>query len=87
MINEYGEIVEILMDDKIRVERITSNSNVTDFMMSDIDEYVYILEGYAKLLIENEEISIKKDTGYFIPKNTKHKVTFTSSDCKWLCFL
>ncbi|WP_064607307.1 cupin domain-containing protein [Streptobacillus moniliformis] len=85
MINEYGELVEVLMDDKIKVERITSNSNVTDFMISDLDEYVYILEGCSKLLVGEKEIFLNKDTGFFIPKNTEHKVTYTSSDCKWLC--
>ncbi|WP_156300155.1 cupin domain-containing protein [Streptobacillus canis] len=85
MINEYGEIVEVLMDDKIKVERITSNSNTTDFMISDIDEYVYLLEGEAKLLINEQEILLEKNSGYYIQKNTRHKVTYTSIDCKWLC--
>ncbi|CAM3112595.1 cupin domain-containing protein [Streptobacillus ratti] len=86
MINEYGELVEVLInDDKIKVERITSNSNITDFMISDIDEYVYILDGSAILLIEDKEILLDKNSGFLIPKNTEHKVTYTSADCKWLC--
>ncbi|QXW65508.1 hypothetical protein KX935_07000 [Streptobacillus moniliformis] len=68
MINEYGELVEVLMDDKIKVERITSNSNVTDFMISDLDEYVYILEGCSKLLVGEKEIFLKKDTGFLYQK-------------------
>ncbi|WP_073508192.1 cupin domain-containing protein [Streptobacillus notomytis] len=85
MINEYGELVEVLMDDRIKVERITSNSNTTDIMISDIDEYVYILEGSAILLIDDKEILLYKDSGFFIPKNTEHKVAYTSFNCKWLC--
>lgn len=68
MINEYGEKVKIIYDDKIKVEIIESNSNITDEMISNIDEIVYILEGMAILKIENKEIKLKKSMKYLIKK-------------------
>lgn len=85
MINEYGEIVEILNSKDITIERITSLGKTTNFMESKIDEIVYLLEGNAELEIENKKITLNKGDIYRIYKNTKHKVTYTSNDCKWLC--
>lgn len=85
MINEFGEFVEKLYDDKIIIERISSFSNVTDYMVENNDEFVYLLDGEAILEINGEKITLKKDNYYYIPKMTKHRVAYTSYDCKWLC--
>lgn len=85
MINEFGEFVEKLYDEKIKIERISSFSNTTEYMIENNDEFVYLLEGKAILEINGEIIKLKKDDYYFIPKMTKHKVTYTSYDCKWFC--
>lgn len=85
MINEYGEKVELLFNDRIKVERIESYSNITDFMKDSLDEFVYLLEGSAKLEIDNKIYKLNKNEHIFIPKNTIHRVIETSFDCKWLC--
>lgn len=85
MINEYGELVEILYSNKIKIERITSNSNITDYMKEDLNEFVYLLEGEAKLELDKKLIILNKGNYLVIPKNTEHRVIYTSEDCKWLC--
>lgn len=85
MKNKYNEDVKIIYDDKVKIEIIKSYSNTTDYMIQNNDEQVYLLEGSAKIIINNEEILLKKRDGLFIPKNTLHKVSYTSQDCEWLC--
>lgn len=85
MKNEYGEELEVLFDEKIKIERIKSFSNTTDWMKDYNDEFVYLLEGEAIIEMNNEEYRLLKDSYIFITKNTIHRVKYTSNDCKWLC--
>ncbi|WP_314010851.1 cupin domain-containing protein [Pseudostreptobacillus hongkongensis] len=85
MKNEYGENVDILFNNDIKVERIESFSNTTGYMSDEKDEFVYLLEGEAILEIYGKESKLYKDSYIFIPKNTVHRVTYTSYDCRWLC--
>lgn len=68
MLNEYNEEVSILYDKEVKVEIIESKSNITDEMISDIDEIVYLLDGEAILKILNEKIYLKKGMNYLIKK-------------------
>ncbi len=42
-------------------------------------EHVWILEGEAEMILGNEKFKISKGDCIFIPKNTPHKVSVTSS--------
>lgn len=42
-------------------------------------EHVWILEGEAEMILGNEKFQISKGDCIFIPKNTPHKVSVTSS--------
>ena len=60
----------------IRVERIVSNGQVTpegEWYDQDLDEWVVVLEGEARLhYMDGEEVGLK------------HRVVYTSSPCIWL---
>ena len=86
-----GEIFNSLLHDKnIVVQRIISNGQVTPKnkpYYQKQDEWVIVLQGYAKLKIQNKGIIVlNKGDYYFIPRHTKHWVTYTSKKPKviWL---
>ena len=72
----------------IRVERIVSNGQVTpegEWYDQDLDEWVVVLEGEARLhYMDGEEVGLKKGDSLFLPKRRKHRVVYTSSPCIWL---
>ena len=72
----------------IRVERIVSNGQVTPVGVwydQDLDEWVVVLEGEARLhYMDGEEVGLKKGDSLFLPKRRKHRVVYTSSPCIWL---
>ena len=67
----------------IRVERIVSNGQVTpegEWYDQDLDEWVVVLEGEARLhYMDGEEVGLKKGDSLFLPKRRKHRVVYTSS--------
>ena len=89
--SQKGEIFSSLLHDKnIVIQRIISNGQITptkDPYYQEQDEWVIVLQGAAKLKIENKGmITLNKGDYYFIPKHTKHWVTYTSKKPKvvWL---
>ncbi len=85
---EYLE--NILVNKNFRLERIISFGHITPsnfWYDQDEDEFVLLLKGYAKILLENEEIIELKEGDYIIiPKHLKHKVIYTDTENKtfWL---
>lgn len=71
----------------IKIERIVSSGETTDFMKSPMDEHVFLISGNAKLEFKDREISMKAGDYILIEKNTLHRVSYTSSDpyCLWHC--
>lgn len=80
----------VLSDDKISIERIISTGQKTpddQWLEQDKNEWVILLQGHAEILFDGGEKHIILPGHYFfIPGNTKHKITMTSSDppCIWL---
>ena len=72
----------------IRVERIVSNGQVTpegEWYDQDLDEWVVVLEGEARLhYMDGEEVGLKKGDSLFLPKRRKHREDYTSYQCIWL---
>lgn len=86
------ELVEQLMAIPyagLRVERITSSGQTSAWYDQDEAELVFLLEGEAHLeLIEegkSKPITLQKGDGLWIPAQRKHRVTYTSANCLWLC--
>lgn len=80
-----SEVVKTIYDKEVRIERIYSNNASTDWMVQDIDELVYLLNGSAILEYTDKEIPLFKDSFEYIKKGVRHRVKSTSEDCIWLC--
>lgn len=83
------EVSTILEEsDTVRIERIISTGQTSDWYDQEEAEFVVLLEGHAELAFENEMwISLNKGDTLLIHPHQKHQVTYTSSDppCIWLC--
>lgn len=86
---EEEKIEEIFQipDKNFRVERILSSSQVSkEWYDQEENEYVVLLEGKARIVYENgEEVFLQAGDTLFLPAHKKHKVSFTSERCLWLC--
>ena len=81
-----GEVLETLMArDGIRIERIVSHGQATpegEWYDQETDEWVVLLSGAAKLLLEGEAAPRNLGPGdfVFLPSHRRHRVVWTSSD-------
>ncbi len=83
------EKIEILYEDETtKVERIISTGQTTTWQVQDDIEFVYLMQGEAKIETEDEVYSLKAGDGLKIDSKIKHRVSYTSEKpaCIWLCF-
>ncbi len=84
-----NEMISVLeQNEKVRIERIVSTGQQSDWYDQEESEYVILLEGRAQLLFaEGRTIILEKGDTLLIPPHQKHRVTYTSADppCIWLC--
>lgn len=83
------ELISVLEhNQKIRIERIISTGQQSDWYDQQEHEYVILLEGRAQLVFEDDRkvTLVKGDTLLILP-HQKHRVAYTSTDppCIWLC--
>lgn len=82
---------ELLSTSHMRIERIVSAGQVSDWYDQDEDEWVLVAEGEARLLIEErssgkqKEVTLKRGDHLFLPAHFRHKVTYTAHPTVWLC--
>lgn len=85
----HEEHITILENNKnIRIERIVSAGNVTDWYDQDETEFVALLQGEAQLEFEHKKIvNLKKGDTITILPHERHRVSYTSKNpaCVWLC--
>ena len=79
------EVFEPLLErDGLRLERIISKGQVTprgEWYDQEQDEWVMVLAGAARLLIEGEgELSLERGDSIFLPAHKRHRVTWTAPD-------
>jgi len=81
-----GETFTSLLEHKnIKINRIISSSDVKHIeYIQEEDEWLFLLEGEATLLIENEEKTLTKGETLFIPAKVPHTVLKTSNGTVWL---
>ncbi|MCL2045023.1 MAG: cupin domain-containing protein [Oscillospiraceae bacterium] len=83
------ELVTILaQSDNVRIERIVSTGQVSDWYDQNETEFIVLLEGNAEIEFENNRrVSFTKGDTLLILPHEKHKVTYTSTEppCIWLC--
>lgn len=80
--------IVLFEDDRVRIERIFSNGwsqPLEESFVSDIDEFVTLESGTAKLIFNNgERVFLKTGDSYLIKRNTRHRVVYTDSNTVWL---
>lgn len=91
---ESGEVFEeILRLDlkpgvgQVRIERILSSAQPETILYDQTqDEWVVLLQGRARLLVEGDELVLGPGDYLFIPAHTRHRVVETSAEppCLWL---
>ena len=83
------ELTTILAENRnVRIERIVSTGQVSDWYDQDETEFVALLEGSAIIEFENgKKTALSKGDTLIIAPHERHRVGFTSVDppCLWLC--
>ncbi|MBT2969793.1 MAG: hypothetical protein B6D72_16700 [gamma proteobacterium symbiont of Ctena orbiculata] len=77
----------LLNSDKVTIERILSPPDtITEIAQQPHDEWVCVLQGSAKLEMENRQITLYRGDSVLIPSHTPHRVITTSHQphCIWL---
>lgn len=76
------EIVTALLSRPgVRLERIVSTGQASDWMTQDWDEWVLLVTGSAGLLIGDEpEMLLSAGDHLLIPAGTRHRVAWTDPD-------
>lgn len=82
------EVFETLHQNKhLKLERIISTGQTSDWYDQAHDEWVILLQGHATLTFEDDnEINLKSGDYTFIGAHRKHRVSWTNPDevCVWL---
>jgi len=83
------EVTTILVENKnVRIERIISTGQVSDWYDQDETEFVVLLEGNAIIEYENgKSVAMANGDTLLIKPHERHRVSYTSSEppCVWLC--
>jgi len=83
------ELTSILAEtSNVRIERIISTGQVSNWYDQEEVEYVILLEGDANIEYENSKvIALTKGDTLLIPAHIKHRVSYTSNSpsCIWIC--
>jgi len=83
------ELTTILAEKgSVRIERIVSTGQVSDWYDQDENEFVVLLQGEAVIEYENgKSIAMTKGDTLLIEPHERHRVSYTSMrpPCIWLC--
>ena len=83
------ELTTVLADKgNVRIERIISTGQTSDWYDQDDTEFVALLQGNAVIEYENgKSITMSKGDTLLIEPRERHRVSYTSSEppCIWLC--
>lgn len=86
-----GELTTILAENEtVRIERIVSTGQTTDWYDQSESEFVLLLQGSATLEFDDgEAVKLIAGDTVAIPPHKRHRVAFTSTlpPCVWLCVL
>ena len=95
-LSENEEVITILSENKnIKIEKIISTGQTTDWQLSEKNEFVILIQGKAeieffenkKINKNNKKIKLSKGDTILINQMEKHRVSYTSKDpcCIWIC--
>ncbi len=76
----------LLKNDNVEIKTVVSNTLSTKReFVSDRDEWVMLMQGCAKIVMNDTIYKLKKGDTLFIPANTKHTLLKTKKIAIWLC--
>ena len=81
-------ITEWVQSKNVRIQRIVSTGQVSDWYDQTETEFVVLLEGNAAVEFENgRSVAMSRGDTLLIMPHQRHRVSFTSSrpPCVWLC--
>ena len=81
-------VTDLHRDAGIRIERIVSTGQTTDWLNQNETEFVILIQGNATLEFDDgREVTMKPGDTILIKPHQRHRVTFTSTEppCIWLC--
>ncbi len=82
------EVVDIIkQNENVKIEKIISFGQTTDWMIQDKEEFVLLIQGKAIIEYEDKSVELKAGDILVIKKNERHRVLYTSKNpcCIWLC--
>ena len=82
------ELTTVLSENgNVRIERIISTGQISDWYDQAETEFVVLLEGNAVVEFENRSAAMSKGDTLIIKPHERHRVSYTSSEppCVWLC--
>jgi len=83
------ELITVLAEsNNVRIERIISTGQTSDWYDQDETEFVVLLEGSAVIEHENSKsVAMSKGDTLIIKPHERHRVSYTSTEppCVWLC--
>ena len=83
------ELTTVLVEsNNLRVERIVSTGQVSDWYDQDETEFVVLLEGDAIIEYDNGgTVAMSKGDTLLLLSHVRHRVSYTSENppCVWLC--
>ena len=85
---EEEEIIDILKENRdVKIERIISTGQVSDWMVQEKREYVLLIQGNAVIEFNDKTVEMKSGDILFIEKRERHRVAYTSENpcCIWFC--
>lgn len=81
-------VTELLRREGVRLERIVSTGQTTDWYDQEEGEYVILLDGIAEItLADGSLLRLTAGETLLLPPHLRHRVSYTSIDpaCVWLC--
>lgn len=88
-LSSSNEVTNILIESEmVRIERIISTGQTSDWYDQDETEFVVLCAGNAELEFENgERLALARGDTLLIHPHQKHRVSYTSRTppCVWLC--
>ena len=84
-LGEYEDVKELKLFKNGRIERIISSGHTTDWLKQDENEYVILIKGNAEIEFEGSTVKLKSGDTIYIEAFKKHRVSYTDSECIWLC--
>ena len=82
------ELTTILCESvNVRIERIVSRGQSTDWYDQNESEFVALLQGNAVIEFEDKTVAMSEGDTIIIKPHERHRVSFTSAKppCVWLC--